>query len=312
MPRIFKPILFISLCVLFVLTLAGCSSKTGSTLMPEILPKITPTSVATESPIPTSTIIPTDIVIVQQTPIIIEQPTTTVPTELVESFLDQKFPPALLNIYHPGSGSKISSPININAYAYPGDQGKVTVQLFGEDGRLMADQLIKLNTPESGWVAFSTRIPFEINSGGESALLALTTFDGYGRRTEVNSVSLILLQVGDSEIEGVGFQKEPFEVRNLSANQTISGGTLHIEGYLHPYNSSPIIIELIKPNGAIVASKQMSHKMLPSGEEFVAFSTDLKYSVIEKTPVRLTLRQMMNHSSYLDLALSSVLINLKP
>ncbi len=250
--------------------------------------------------------------LVQQTPIVLEQPTTAIPTELAESILDQKCPAAMLNIYNPGANSKIASPINVSAYAYPGYQGKVTLQLLGEDGRLMADQLIQLTIPDSGWVSFSTQVPFEINSAGESALLALTTFDGYGRRISVNSVPLLLMQVGDSEIEAPAFQHEPIEIRQPAASAVISGGKLHIEGYVHPYNNGPLIVELFKANGAIVASKQGSHKILPDGEEFVPFSTDLNYTVSEATPVRLTLRQTMDKAPYLDLTLSSLIITLQP
>jgi hypothetical protein len=181
---------------LFVLILSGCAGPTATVQPTMAIPTVKPTETSTPSQPATQSPLPAVTEMMQQTPIVLEQPTAAIPTELVESFLDQKFPAALLNIYNPGPYSKISSPINVSAYAYPGDQGKVTLQLLGEDGRLMADQLIQLTIPASGWVSFSAQIPFEINSGGESALLALTTLDGYGRRISVNSVPLILLQVG--------------------------------------------------------------------------------------------------------------------
>jgi len=312
MPKIEKSTFILVFCVCITIAFSGCTAQSGAASMPTLVQTETTVSITQPIAVPTATLLPTATALAQLTPIVVEQPTMAVPTELAESFLHQKFPAALLNIYNPGPYSKISSPINISAYAYPGDQGKVTLQLFGEDGRLMAEQLIQLEIPQSGWVSFSTRVPFEINSGGESVLLALTTFDGYGRRVSVNSVPLILMQIGDSEIEVPGFQSEPIEIRNLSANQTVNGGTLHIEGYVHPYNNSPLIVELFKTNGAIVASRQVSFKALPDGEDFVSFSTDLSYSVSEKTPVRLTIRQMQNQTPFLDLILSSMIINLQP
>lgn len=303
-----QPILF---TFLLAVLLVGCAKST-------VVPLSTPT--ATPEPTFTATAVnpagsdplPVTTEIEQKTPIVLEQPTRPVPAELAETFKNQKFPPALLNIYNPGPYSKISSPINVSAYAYPGDQGKVTLQLFGEDGRLMANQLIKLNIPDSGWVSFSTQVPFEINSGGESALLALTTFDGYGRRIAVNSVPLLLLQVGNSEIEVPTFQNEPILIRQPGANSVIKGGTLHIEGYVHPYSNNPLIIELFKTNGAIVASKQIMHKTLPEGQEYISFSVDLPYSVNENTPVRLTIRQIMENAPFLDLSLTSEIITLQP
>jgi hypothetical protein len=291
--------------------LAGCARATvppppPATTTPEPTSTATATSASAEDPFPVTSEIE------QKTPIVLEQPTAAEPTELAEPITDQKFPAAMLNISKPGPGSKIVSPIKVNAYSYPGDQGKVTLQLLGEDGRLMADQLIRLNIPDSGWVAFSTQVPFEINSAGESALLALTTFDAYGRRIAVNSVPLLLLQVGDSEIEVPTFQNEPIVFSQPGANSLISGGTLHIEGYVHPYSDSPLIIELFKTNGAIVASKQVGHKTLPEGEDYVSFSVDLPYNVKEDTPVRLTIRQVMDSAPFLDLTLSSEIVTLQP
>lgn len=297
--------------LLLAVILAGCARATvTATLEPTatVEPTMPPTATLPSANDP----LPVTSEIEQKTPIVLEQPTQPVPTELAESFANKKFPAALLNIYNPGPSSKISSPINVSAYAYPGDQGKVTLQLLGEDGRLMADQLIQLNIPDSGWVSFSTQVPFEINSGGESALLALTTFDGYGRRIAVNSVPLILIQVGDSEIEVPTFQNEPIVISQPGANSMISGGTLHIEGYVHPLSNNPLIIELFKTNGAIVASKQVAHKMLPDGENYVSFSVDLPYSVKENTPVRLTIRQIQDNAPFLDLTLTSEIITLQP
>ena len=94
---------------------------------------------------------------------------------------------------------------------------------------------------------------------------------------------------------------------------SVSGGTLHIEGYAHAFSSAPVIIELIKQNGAIVASKQMTLKANPSGGDYVAFATDLAYSVTQATPVRLSLRQTDDQKPLtVDVALSSQVITLKP
>ena len=304
--------LFALIFVFSLIFLVGCS-KTAVTSEPTFT--ASPEATATPTPLaqPQDGPMPVTAEIQQKTPIVLEQPTVAPsPSEPVESFLGQEFPAATLNIYSPGPNSKISSPINLKAFAFPGDHGKITLQLFGEDGRLMADQLIQLSVPDSGWVSFSSRVPFEINSGAESSLLTLTTFDEYGRRIALNSLPLLLIQVGDSEIEVPTFQDEPIVISKPAANAAVKSGVLHVEGFLHPYSDSPLIVELIKPNGAIVASRQVIHKMLPQGEDYVSFSFDLEYSVAEQTPVRLTIRQIMDKTPFLDVALSSQVIQLQP
>ena len=299
------------------LLLTGCASgQSGSISLSTITPIASRSTItATPNPINTPTLPPpteTPAALKQLTPIVIAQPTSFVPTELAADFLDQRFPVASLNIYNPGPGSRISSPLNISAYALPGDQGKVTVQLWGEDGSIIAEQLIKLSSSNSGWVSFTTQFPFEINSGGEAALLTLTTFDGFGRRIAVNSVPLLLIQIGNSEIESTGFAKGPFVLKSPTASSTVTGGTLHLEGYAHPSSSAPLIVELIKTNGGVMASKQVALSTPATGEDYVAFSVDIPYKVSTATPVRLSLRQMTDQAPLKDCALSSELIILEP
>ena len=297
--------------------LTGCSSgQSGSISLSTITPTASlPTITATPHPTNTPTLLPatdTPAALKQLTPIVIAQPTSFVPTELAANFLDQRFPVASLNIYNPGPDSRISSPLNISAYALPGDQGKVTVQLWGEDGSIIAEQLIKLSSSNSGWVSFTTQFPFEINSGGEAALLTLTTFDGFGRRIAVNSVPLLLIQIGNSEIESTGFTKEPFVLKSPTASSTVSGGILHLKGYAHPSSNAPLIVELIKTNGGVVASKQVALSTPAAGEDYVAFSVDIPYKVSTATPVRISLRQMTDQAPFLDRTLSSLLVTLQP
>jgi hypothetical protein len=286
--------------------LAGTSTLTSVSETATLSPTKTELPTATLAvPTATATLLP------QPTPIVIAQPTTEIPTEIAESLLDQKYPTAQLIILNPGPGSRITSPLNITAFTLPGYQGKVTLQLWGEDARLMGEQLVRLGT-ESKWITFASKIPFEITSAGESAVLTLTTYDSNDRRVAVNSVPLLLLQIGDSVIESNSFTKQPFRITTPKTDSNVSGGTLHIEGLAHPYSSAPLIIELIKTNGAIVASKQVALKPLSGDELYTPFSIDIPFKVSESTPVRLTLVQGNDQAPRVDLALCSQLITLKP
>ena len=292
-----------------LLTLTGCTanpiaSLTSSTSTADANLPASQTATPTLPPAPTTAAL-------QQTPIVILQPTMPVPTELADDFNDQNFPAAQLIIYSPGPNSRVSSPLSVSAYAKPGDQGKVTLQLWGEDGRLIIDKLSKLSQ-DSGWATFASEFPFEINSGGESTELTLTSFDSDGRKIAVSSVPLILMQVGDSEIESSSFGKQTFVITTPKLLSSIKGGVVHLQGYAHSVSSAPLIVELIKANGGIVASKQVTLKATPTGEDYVAFKTDLSYSVDKATDIRLSIRQMNDKTPLVDLALSSQLNTLLP
>ncbi len=244
------------------------------------------------------------------TAIVVEQPTMQ-STEISSTQPGQKFPPALLQVEKPGEMSRLSSPILVTANVYPGYKGLVNVQLIGEDGRIMADQLLQLNAVQTGWISLATQIQFEINSAGESALIVVSTSDGYDRRIAQVGVPVILMQIGESEIENPIFFNQPVILSSPVNGGIAQNGSLHIEGQVHLFNENPIIIELISHTGGVVASKAIMVKAA-AGKEYVPFSVDIPYSVSKRTPVRLVVRQPSTLSYNVDISLYSLLLFLDP
>lgn len=247
-----------------------------------------------------------------ETPIVVEQPTLHVAVTSAPPQQGTKFPPALLQVVKPGEMSRLSSPILVTANVYPGEGGMVNVQLIGEDGRVMSDQLLQLTTMGSGWVSLATEIQFEINSAGESALVVVSTRDAYGRRIAQVAVQVILLQVGKSEIENPEFTKQPVILDSPVMGGFARKGSLHIEGLVHSFNENPIIVELISTTGGVVASKAVTLSAASGAQEFTPFSLDLNYGVTKRTPVRLVIRQPSKLFYAVDFSLYSQLLFLDP
>lgn len=245
------------------------------------------------------------------TPIVIVQPTLqeTTTSETVDA--DIRFPAAQLRFQKPGEMSRLTSPILVIADVLPGYKGMVNLQLFGENGRLISDQLLQLQEIESGWVSLASEIKFDSQSAGESGLVVLTTRDYYGRRMAQVGVPVLLLQIGESEYEFPQFAKQPVVLDLPVAGGFARKGSLHIEGMIHLYNDNPIIVELVTQGGGIPASKAVTVVGNESAE-FVPFSLDLPYKVSTRTPVRLSIRQASELSPAIDIFLYSQLIFLDP
>jgi hypothetical protein len=272
------------------------------------------------TPLPTATITQT---VIEATPdagqtatplptILVVQPTVEYTLQVDPIMQGRKIPPALIQIQAPGSTSRLASPILVKADVYPGDQGMVHVQMIGEDGRLMADQLLKMKLPDSGWVSLVTKIQFEINSGGESALIVLSTNDGYGRRIAQTAIPVLLMQIGKSEIENPGFLKQPYVIDMPASGGVINHGVVKISGFAHPFNSNALIVELVTQTGGILASKAVTLPRIAEGQEYAPFSVEIPYSVDKRTSVRLTFRQPADQVYGVDAALGSQIIYLDP
>lgn len=303
----------------------GCASKTGTpevfpATQTEVLVEITPTQAPIEpTAAATPTKIKTGLTLVIKTlegtsipPIVLTQPTPE-DTATLEPTVDEKnFPDALIKIIEPGSMSQLASPYLVQAEVFPGAGNLVSMQLLGEDGRLIHDQLLKLSTAESGWSNLIEEIKFEIPSAGESAMLVLTTHDEFDRPITQTAVQVFLMQIGKSDINAYDFIKQPFIVQSLKDEAVIKGGVVHVSGFAHAYNSNPIIIELLTESGGVMETAIVK---LPRGAEklnYVPFSADIPYNVGIETPVRMTIRQRSLLLPNIDNALASWTLTLKP
>lgn len=321
-----KPIItHVIVCLIFVMVMSGCAPKTGTApvitpMQTAILDGTTPaqaTSVLSLTATPTK--MPSGPTMVIKTlegtsipPIVLTQPTPQDTATLEPTVNEKNFPNALIQIITPGSMSQLASPFTVQASVFPGENGLVSMQLFGEDGRLIHDQLLKLSTADSGWSNLLEEVSFEIPSAGESAMLVITTTDQFGRRITQTATQIFLMQIGKSDINAFDFIKQPYIVQSLKDEAVISGGLVRVAGFAHSYNSNPIIIELLTESGGVLETQLVK---LPRGSEklnYVPFSADIPYDVGISTPVRMTIRQRSLLLPSIDNALASWTLTLKP
>jgi hypothetical protein len=200
-------------------------------------------------------------------------------------------PFAVLRIAKPGSLSKVISTIKTEMFVKPGDDGRVHLDLIGEDGRYITRQLLEYQRYLGKNIGIAPQIPFEISGVAETSRLAVTTYDKYNRRIALTSVDLVLLSIGENELNLPGDGLEPYLIRAPEQGDIITGGTVYVQGLAHPVNTNPMIIELIDQDGTTVGTKTIKVPA-PSGDlSHTPFVIDIPYQISDITPVRLTVRQ---------------------
>ncbi len=189
----------------------------------------------------------------------------------------------------PGPLSKIVSSIKAFGYAIPGYNNKGRLDLYGEDGRVVATQLLQLNTPYK-WAYFYWELPFKVTSVGELGRLSLSTQDEYGRINAVNSVHLLLLSEGTSLINPPDDLNERCIIDLPVPGQRISGGILTVSGKMHPFNSLPLTVELVARDGTVLGIQLVP--ISPSAEnKYTAFRVDVPYGIKQGTWALLVVQQ---------------------
>ena len=167
-----------------------------------------------------------------------------------------------------------------------GRSEKVQIDLYGEDGRLLARNVKRVPTSGKG-VDQQIKIPFEIRAAAEVGRITVSTFDKAGRVEALNSVRVLLLSSGTNEITPPGNPSEPVRVFAPLLEEPVSGGVLNVRGDIWPFNLESVIFELLGPDG-----KSMGLRILTINElNPQLFETTLAYKVTEPTLARLTIRQ---------------------
>jgi hypothetical protein len=185
----------------------------------------------------------------------------------------------------PGPASKIVSPLHVSAYLEPGAEGKVRIELLGEDGRLLVRKLLTYTTLTR--LHLLADLEFEIAAVAEAARLQIVTEDSYGRIISLASVDVVLLSVGDNDLNPGAALTEPLVIRGPRPNMLIQGGKVVIEGQALPTGGDLLLVELIDREGRIVGYRQAAVNE-PDQDEHGRFSVEVPYTVSRSTWVRVT------------------------
>jgi hypothetical protein len=300
-PRIFQTIMLLAL-------LSACGTATAISSPVPTLSSISPaTTSPTQPPTESATRFPT-ITISSPVP---ELPLTPKGTFTLEPTITATLPPiptpsflptlvatsipqpangsAAIQIYTPGPLSKLVSPVKLYGYAVPGFGSKGTASLYGEDGRILDSELLQLNTANK-WAYYYWTLPFEVQGAGELGRLSLSTQDEYGRFTATYSVHLILLPEGYSIANPPGDFKERCVIQQPVAGFRVAGGTMMVTGEMRPFNSLPLMIELIDRAGNVLSAQPVVITPAPN-DSYVPFQITLLYSISTGTWARLTVDQ---------------------
>ena len=247
------------------------------------------------------------------TPTVNASPAGSLPTL---ALVTPSLPPAVaqppystVHIVVPGPGSRLTSPVAVEANAIPGADGAVTIQIVGEDGRVMATNIQYFATPKGQRVGFVTSLGFQLAGVAEAARLQVSVRDARGRLQALSSADLLLLASGEDVISPEPDPHEHFILVSPAPNGVGKKGELRLAGYISPFNGKPVLFELLGNQGEALASASFP----PQNESaaYQPFTGILRYSIPGPTWALLVVRQPDARIPG-DAALTSQLVYLNP
>ena len=272
------------------------------------LPTASPTT--TETPAPTSTSLPTatptpapTLTLAAALTITIESPASvTLATEeitdalaggsptpyqvvlpdMAEATPGPEIPEARVQIYQIGELSLVTSPIQVSARLTSQNGKVVRVDLYGEDGRLLAREVRTYNNLPWHAARIGTQLEFEINGVSELGRLLISVEDPYGRLIDVNSVNVILISQGLTELKPYSALWQRIIIQEPVPQALIQGGALVVSGRVRPNSEGPLRVLLIAEDGRVLGQRLADTK-IPIPGDYGTFIAEVPYTVSDIT-----------------------------
>ena len=285
-------------------TMASQTAAAGPTVTKTISPTLTITRIpttteplATSSPIvdvtqtitfterntltPTITLTPTQHAISNTLTPTTESIATPIPPD--------EIPFAAVQIIYPGHHSKVVSPIELYTFVAPGGDGRIRVELSGEDGRLLYRQVfLYTDTPAGARVNLKTNISFEIAGVAETGRLTVSVNDEHEQLKSLASVDLILLADGKAELNTSGDLLEDIFIQQPTIKSLIQGDSVRVTGLARTGDNQPLLVELVAADGRIIGSRLAGIAPLQEDGRHRLFASEVPFSVSSPTWVRVT------------------------
>ncbi|HUF39874.1 MAG TPA: hypothetical protein VMN57_15220 [Anaerolineales bacterium] len=201
-----------------------------------------------------------------------------------------EIPAAEIEITAPGTLSKVISPIPVRALLIPGDQGRVTIDLLGENGRLLTRQIVVLNPDLGRKAGLVLDLVYEIPVEVELGRLVIYRQDESGRTTALSSVDLVLLDSGQPDYNPILDRSAAVIIQEPLPENLVQGGTVLVSGLARPSAGGGLVAELIGETGQVVGQRVFD-VTAGAGEVYASFSVEIPYNVAEPTWVLLIIRE---------------------
>lgn len=219
-------------------------------------------------------------------------------------------PEGRVQIYRHGERSLVTSPIQVYARLTSRVGKTVRIELFGEDGRLLARQVKVYNQIPWHVATLLLDLEFEINAAAEAGRLVISVEDIYNRLIDLNSVNLILQSTGATKLNPATALYERVVIHEPTPNSLIQGGTLIVSGLALTSSEQPLRIALISEDGRILGNRLAGvHANTPGN--YGEFFAEVPYTVADLTPALLVIYEE-NENSQEKIYLTSIEIVLSP
>jgi hypothetical protein len=165
--------------------------------------------------------------------------------------------------------SKISSLLKVNGTLNTEPDGHMVIEVWLEpltpegQPRLLLRELQNFISDPTPRIYISKEFNIGISRVSEFAQLRVSTYDAQNRMTALTTVDLLLLSVGEMELNPPGDLREPIVILEPRKNELIQGGTAFVSGLVRSFSNHYLTVNLTTPEGKVIGVQQIPVTLLP-------------------------------------------------
>ncbi len=207
--------------------------------------------------------------------------TTTAPAAPQEAIL----------ILEPGPGSRLTSPVRVAGVADPAHEQTLVVRLLLDDGSTLAQRPVNIAADLGQRGAFAVDLPFIVGTVRQGFIQVFAESARDGGVTHLASVGVQLSPSGAANIHPLSPHPEQIALQQPASGATVSGGSVHVQGFGLAGFEQTLLIEVLDADGAVVGSRPVTVEAPDLGLPG-PFSADVLYSVSASGPGRVVVRDV--------------------
>ena len=298
------------LIVSLVFALAGCVRPTEA--LPTAIPRLSSsTPIATVAAL-SATDTPLSRTPTQQSPTATTAPTlarTPAPAATVVGAADPRGEEVIV-ISQPDNGSRVTSPVRVEGLGGPTFEQNLGVRLLLDDGAVLAVVGVTIDADLGQRGAYALDLAFAVSEARQGFIQVFDASARDGGILHLNSVGVTLLPSGTPDVRVAAPAPERIAIFQPAPGSTVSGGSVHVEGYALAGFEQTLVVEVLDADGTVVGGAPVMVQAPDLGQPG-PFSADVAYSVASGGPGRIVVRDVSPaHGG--DAHVSSVGVTLQP
>ncbi|MHB1317624.1 MAG: Gmad2 immunoglobulin-like domain-containing protein, partial [Anaerolineae bacterium] len=194
-------------------------------------------------------------------------------------------------ISQPDNGSRVTSPVRVEGLGGPTFEQNLGVRLLLDDGTVLAVAGVTIDADLAQRGDYALDLGFAVSEERQGFIQVFDASARDGGILHLSSVAVTLLPSGTPDVRVATPGPERIAILLPAPGETLSGGSVHVEGFALAGFEQTLVIEVWDADGTVVGGAPVMVQAPDLGQSG-PFTADISYAVASGGPGRILVRDI--------------------